>query len=110
MLNALPKRLRALRHDRFLRAAGVLVGGTAAAQGIGLLALPLLTRFYSPEDFSLLAVYVAILTMSAAVTCMRQNEASGSHTDYNHWNRCIKMIQPFKRAVRRLCGYRLDRE
>lgn len=75
MLNALPKRLRALRHDRFLRAAGVLVGGTAAAQGIGLLALPLLTRFYSPEDFSLLAVYVAILTMSAAVTCMRLDTA-----------------------------------
>ena len=75
MLNALPKRLRALRHDRFLRAAGVLVGGTAAAQGIGLLALPLLTRFYSPEDFSLLAVYVAILTMSSAVTCMRLDTA-----------------------------------
>jgi O-antigen/teichoic acid export membrane protein len=75
MLNLLPKRLRALRHDRFLRAAGVLVGGTAAAQGIGLLALPLLTRFYTPEDFSLLAVYVAILTLSAALTCMRLDTA-----------------------------------
>jgi O-antigen/teichoic acid export membrane protein len=70
-----PKRLRALRHDRFLRATGVLVGGTAAAQVIGLLVLPLLTRFYSPDDFSLLAVYVAILTMSGAVTCMRLDAA-----------------------------------
>lgn len=75
MLNVLPKRLSALRHDRFLRSAGVLVGGTAAAQGIALLALPLLTRFYSPEDFGLLAVYVAILTMSTAVTCMRLDTA-----------------------------------
>lgn len=70
MLNALRKCLRALRHDRFLRAADVLVGGTAAEQGIGLLAL-----FYSPEDFSLLAVYVAILMMSTAVTCMRLDTA-----------------------------------
>ena len=75
MLNALQKRLDVLRNDRFLRAAGVLVGGTATAQIIGLLALPLLTRFYSPEDFSLLAVYIAFLTISAAVTCMRLDTA-----------------------------------
>lgn len=75
MLNALQKRLRVLRHDRFMRAAGVLVGGTATAQGFGLLAMPLLTRLYTPDDFSLLAVYVAILSMSAAVTCMRLDTA-----------------------------------
>lgn len=75
MLNSVPKRLTAFRHDKLLRATGVLVGGTAAAQGIGLLVLPLLTRFYSPDDFSVLAVYVAILTMSGAVTCMRLDAA-----------------------------------
>ncbi len=75
MLNSVPKRLRAFRHDKLLRATGVLAGGAAAAQGIGLLALPLLTRFYSPDDFSVLAVYVAILTMAGAVTCMRLDAA-----------------------------------
>lgn len=75
MVNKLQRHLRELRHDRFLRATGVLVGGTAAAQGIGLLALPLLTWFYTPEDFSLLALYNAILTMAGAVTCMRFDAA-----------------------------------
>jgi O-antigen/teichoic acid export membrane protein len=75
MLNSVSKRLRAFRHDKLLRATGVLAGGTAAAQGIGLLVLPLLTRFYSPDDFSVLAVYIAILTMSGAVTCMRLDAA-----------------------------------
>lgn len=75
MMRALPKRLRVLRHDGFVRSTGVLVVGTAAAQGLGLLALPLLTRFYTPDDFSLLAVYVAILTMLGAVACMRLDAA-----------------------------------
>lgn len=75
MLKALPKRLGALKNDAFLRAAGALVGGTAAAQGLGVLALPFLTRFYSPDDFSLLAIYIAILTLSAAITCLRLDTA-----------------------------------
>ena len=37
--------------------------------------MPLLTRFYSPEDFSILALYVAILTIAAPVTCMRLDTA-----------------------------------
>jgi O-antigen/teichoic acid export membrane protein len=64
-----------LKHDKFLRATGALVGGTAAAQGLGLLALPLLTRFYRPEDFSVLAGYVAILTMASTVAGMRFDTA-----------------------------------
>jgi O-antigen/teichoic acid export membrane protein len=64
-----------LPQNAFARSVSVLVGGTALAQGLGLLALPLLTRFYTPEDFSLLAVYVAILTILGAVSCMRLDAA-----------------------------------
>lgn len=64
-------RLNAVLKNGFVRSAGALVGGTAAAQALTVLALPILTRLYSPEDFSLLAVYVAILTMLTAVTCLR---------------------------------------
>lgn len=64
-----------LRGDSFLKAAGVLVGGTASAQLLAVLALPFLTRIFSAEDFSVLAVYVAILTMVAALTCMRLDTA-----------------------------------
>jgi len=59
----------------FARNVGVLTGGTAFAQGLAVLALPLLTRLYSPEDFSLLAVYVAIIGIATVVSCLRYNIA-----------------------------------
>lgn len=55
----------------FFKAVSVLVGGTAFAQGITFLALPILTRLYSPEDFALFAVYTAIMGMGAVVACLR---------------------------------------
>lgn len=57
--------------NSFLRSSGVLVGGTAVAQALTVLALPVLTRLYSPEEFSILAVYIAILTMISVVACLR---------------------------------------
>ncbi|MFW2342863.1 oligosaccharide flippase family protein [Brevundimonas sp.] len=64
-----------LGSDTHLKAVGLLVGGTASAQLLGLLALPVLTRIFSAEDFSVLAVYVAILTLLGAITCMRLDAA-----------------------------------
>ena len=63
--------LSQVSRNKFARAASVLVGGTAAAQALTILALPILTRIYSPEEFSLLAVYVALLTMLSVVSCLR---------------------------------------
>lgn len=63
--------LGAVRRQGFVRSAGILVGGTATAQALTVLALPLLTRLYTPEDFSLLAVYVAMLTMVSVIACLR---------------------------------------
>jgi len=39
------------------------------------LILPLLTRLYSPEDFQILAVFVAILSLVTVVSCLRLNIA-----------------------------------
>lgn len=64
-------RIGALRRSSFVRSAGVLVGGTAAAQALTILALPVLTRLYSPEEFSILAVYIALLTMISVIACLR---------------------------------------
>lgn len=52
-----------------MRSVGVLVGGTAGAQLILVAALPLLTRIYSPEDFSLLGVYTAVLGVFSIIAC-----------------------------------------
>jgi O-antigen/teichoic acid export membrane protein len=64
-------RIGELRRNSFVRSASVLVGGTAAAQALNILALPVLTRLYSPEEFSILVVYIALQTMISVIACMR---------------------------------------
>jgi len=46
-----------------------------AAQAIVALSMPILTRLYSPSDFSLLAVYASILGLISVVSCLRFNIA-----------------------------------
>src|SRR5690606_24533531 len=53
----------------------ILTGGTAFGQALMALSLPVLTRLYTPEDFRLLAVYMAILGMLTVVSCLRLNIA-----------------------------------
>lgn len=57
--------------NNFLRGVSVLMGGTAAAQAILLIALPFLTRLYSPQDFSVLAVYVSAVSILSISACLR---------------------------------------
>lgn len=71
MINRLRRKLDAILRNGIVRSVGVLVGGTAFAQALTVLALPVLTRLYTPEDFSLLAVFTAILAILAPVACLR---------------------------------------
>jgi O-antigen/teichoic acid export membrane protein len=57
--------------SNFIRAVGVLVGGTALAHGITALALPILSRLYSPADFSMLAVVTSLLSIISVGACLR---------------------------------------
>ena len=61
----------ALFRQGFVRSVGVLVGGTALAQALMVLVLPLLTRLYTPEDFSVLAVYASIFGIISVTACLR---------------------------------------
>lgn len=54
-----------------MHSVGTLVGGTAFAQALTVLALPLLTRLYTPAEFSVLAVYAAVLGIFVVVACLR---------------------------------------
>lgn len=49
----------------------ILAGGAAISQLIAISVLPLLTRLYSPEDFSVLAVYASILAIVTVISCLR---------------------------------------
>ncbi len=75
MPSNLRARAEALLGDTFLRSVGVLTGGTVVGQGIVALSMPLLTRLYTPDDFSLLAVYMAVLSLLTVVSCLRLNIA-----------------------------------
>lgn len=60
-----------LKPDQVTKAAGLLVGGTALGQVVLLLALPFLTRLYSPENFNILAIYVAVVGIFSGAICLR---------------------------------------
>lgn len=63
--------VRKIRLNNFQKSIAVIFGGTAVAQLITILVLPVLARIYTPEDFSLLAVYAAVLGILLTVTCLR---------------------------------------
>ncbi len=53
----------------------VLTSGTVAAQVILVAASPVLTRIYTPEDFGMLAVFVAMLSLCVVVSSLRYEMA-----------------------------------
>lgn len=70
-LQALRLKVHSLYKIGFIRSTGVLVGGTAVAQLITVLVLPIAARLYTPADFSVLAVYAAIVGIASVVACLR---------------------------------------
>ncbi|MDD4561051.1 MAG: oligosaccharide flippase family protein [Candidatus Dojkabacteria bacterium] len=53
----------------------ILVGGRVIAQVVPILLTPLLTRIYSPEEFGVLGVYMAIASFLAIVSNLRYSQA-----------------------------------
>ncbi len=49
----------------------VLISGTAVAQVLPILALPLLARYYSPESFSILALFISISSILSILSTGR---------------------------------------
>lgn len=68
---SLVDRLKQTLGGPFVRAVGILVGGTVVAQAILAATLPMATRLYSPEDFSTLAVFTGIIAILSVGTCLR---------------------------------------
>lgn len=68
---SLRARVAAVLGNEMVRDVIRLVTGTLGGRLITLGAMPLVTRLYSPEDFSLLAVYLGTVSIVGAVTCLR---------------------------------------
>jgi lipopolysaccharide exporter len=60
-----------LPRGNFARSVTTLAGGTALGQLLVVVAAPLLTRLYTPEDFGVLAVYASILGIVAVLASLR---------------------------------------
>jgi len=58
-----------LKGSHFVRSVAVLATGTALAQAIPVLASPILTRLYTPADFGVLAVFMAIVSSISPAVC-----------------------------------------
>lgn len=67
----LREKIARLFQGGLLRSITLLVGGTAFAQALMVLVLPILTRLYSPQDFSVLAVYASLLGIVSVAACLR---------------------------------------
>lgn len=63
-------RIKNILKGNFVKSVAVLVSGTAIGQLIAILSLPILTRVYSPDSFSILAVYVSALSLITVVSGM----------------------------------------
>lgn len=62
---------RRLRGGSFSTQVAVLVGGTAFAQALSIVAMPVLTRLYDPGDYGVFAVYTSLLAVLAAINSAR---------------------------------------
>lgn len=71
MKKYLHSRIRGLKKNSFIGNVSQLVGGTAFAQLVSVLVLPVLTRLYSPSDFSVLALYASMLSFLSIIACLR---------------------------------------
>ena len=64
-----------LHSKPFFRNVTVLAGGTAFAQILTILASPLISRLYSPDELGMFAVYVSIYSVIVSVASWRYEVA-----------------------------------
>lgn len=65
------KKIKTTFSNGFVKSVAVLAGGTIIAQAVMILALPVLTRLYSPSDFGILAIYASLLLMLSVASGLR---------------------------------------
>ena len=61
----------ALARRPFLKNVSIMLSGSVAGQMVSILLSPVLTRLYSPQQFGVLSVYTALLTILVVVASLR---------------------------------------
>ena len=71
----LTSKIKVIWERDFSRYVIILTSGTLLAQLIPILISPILTRLYSPEDFALLAFYLAVANFFVVIATLRYEQA-----------------------------------
>jgi len=63
--------IQRLRNSPFARDAATLTVGTASAQAVTVLSSPILSRLYTPSQFGLLMLFLAVISITATAVTLR---------------------------------------
>lgn len=95
-LNTILKKLTKHESSAVFMGMITLAKGALLARLVGLISIPFLTRMYSPDDFGVLALYTALVTILASVLTLRYVQAIPlPKTDvmaFNLVSICFKLI------------------
>ena len=72
---SLYKTMAALQGSSLIKNIFTLVTGTALVQVINIVSLPILSRFYTPEDFGLFAIFLAVSSLVSIFITLRYDNA-----------------------------------
>lgn len=70
-MNAIRAALARFHRSSFAKDTAILTMGTAVAQLLGIAAMPVMSRLYSPADFGQLAVFAAVVGITATAITLR---------------------------------------
>lgn len=74
-MSSILRRLRKLSRGQLLRHIATLMTGTLIAQAISVLATPLLSRLFTPEDFGVLGLVTGVSMIGAGIAALRYDMA-----------------------------------
>lgn len=74
-MSFIASKIHALQKNNFLKDVAVLSSGTAAAQLIPFLFLPILSRLYQPELYGIFSIYGSITAITQQIACFRYDYA-----------------------------------
>jgi len=76
----------------FLKSVSKLAGGTASAQLINLLSLPVITRLYSPSDFGVFALFTMVVAILGVFTTCKYENAIIAVEDEHDAFYCVYLV------------------
>lgn len=71
MTSVLNNFISKIKKNTFFKNVLWVAGGTAAAQAVGILTTPIVTRLYSPTDFGIFTVFAAFISIVGQLATMR---------------------------------------